>query len=730
MIGDGGLGSHGLGSDSRYEILPALWKPWAPFRAQLIRNAAVGATSVRIRTGTVFDTLSLPFYAILGTEFITVTSNDLGLLTLEAPLGEPHFADGWLIQSTIRVVVGSKEHTGMAQGLQDKEASPEGEVEATWWVLVPDSALDEWTPTMDPPAEFTLYSNETGEWLPFFGGSMGVFEDEPQQGGGHKLFYTGRGAYTWLHADGWSRSRKWTAYTAEHVVMQDARNELCSTHISTSNEHVIDGGTSFPTEIEAKSKSPRQLFDDAAGMGDFGPLDWYIRTDIDGNHKLWVLRRERQPTVKIPITSLKLPTRFRWDVENQRTKIVVEFKDGVVELTQPGSTVIRWRYLQLSSNIDNYDLAYQVVKQYLAWSNTLDAISSGQLIVEFPKPIYAADGVTEITHHLLRAGTLIDVVGYEPGGELTLGSFQLRQLDRDHVEHTLGLNCGPVIEDDLSFASQFIAREIKRLGSPSSPLQPFNIAPPEGVPVPVASGAASVGANGKIGYAKLADEADIETMYYGLTGGGNDIDIEEGRNLDIPIDVSMLIRGFHLMARDHPPGPCSIHVDVTVGHEGSYPAAGSPIGTGVGITNSNEIWERYGEDALTSVIPGDHLTFEISGVAGAKFGTIGILYQRLAGSARAPATGGPTIVSSTASRDDQNQTTFTVVTNRPCTIQIDFGKDSSYGASTHETENAGLPTGTNYTSTVTHLGLPSPAHWRAKVWDRDRNTNTTSDQTL
>lgn len=697
---------------------------WAPRRARLKRNAAAGATSVRVRSA-----LSPPALWKLGPEVVTVTGAAGDTWNLAAPLEEFHAAGAELIEVTIRILVGypgfTTDHSAVAQNLRHREASPEGELEATWEIDTRDPTA--WTPDMDGlPMPFMLYSNETGSFLPFFGGHIGRVSDHQSPNGFHHLRLTGRGNYITLSWNGYPTSRVWPADTAGHTVVEDAIG-VYAPDIAVSHEHIVDGGLSINQELEGVGKSPRDLIDFVVSRGDLsGPLDWYVRTDTDGGHKLWLILRARNPTVDIPISSLKAPVGFVKDYEYRRTMVMVVWSGGIVDAVPVGpSGAVRWRYFDYSTRIDNEPLARQVAETLLANMNVLDAISDGQVTVEFPKPVYV-DG-EEYPLHRIRAGWFANITGWEGG--FSLVTPQIRGLEADHVAHTLSLDLGR-IEDDLALAEQFFGKETKILGTPGSGLIPQNIAPPEGVPYGVQSNAIGAGSSSGINRTKLGADFDVAQTTYVIDGQGEII--QEGRKFpEQKIEIGGRLLGFRLTGNDGQtptPGPGTISIKVYRGHAADLPAIGTlitTIGISTDVQGSKDLAEPpAGSDVIIDVTPSDYFVYEVeSGVDAITNVAITALFQRSEGSSRAISSGGPAILGQTATRDaETGVVTFAVTTDRPASIQIEFGKTTQYGSKSAKSEIIRK-------STNVGVVLASPFHWRVLATDNDGHLTIGADQT-
>lgn len=697
---------------------------WSPRRTRLKANANPADGTIRVNAGPL-DSATKPFLAKLGTELVTVESQVSDTLTLAAPLAHVHPAGAYLVEATIRVTMGDADITAVAQGLRHKEASPEGEVEATWTIYTRNPSLYDFSQDAEP-VPFLLWSNESGAFTPFFGGYIGRMTDSQSPNGFHALAMVGRGAYVTASWRGYDESNVWPADTPGHRIVEDAFGVFVP-YVSPSHEHILDGGLQIGQQLEGIGKTPRELVDFVVARGDLlGPLDWYVRTDPDGGMKLWLLLRSRQPTVEIPISSLRAPVAMVKDYEYRRNMVIVKWRDGVVPAEPDGpSGAVRWRFFDYATRIDNEPLARQVAKMLLANLNTLDAISDGQIVIEHPKPVYV--GGSPFPLHRLRAGWMASITGWTGG--FALGLQQIKSLEADHRDHTVSLGLGKVIEDDVSLAEQFFGKETKILGTPASGLVPQNIAPPEGVPQAVMSAAVAAGPSGIVNREQLGVDFDVQQSTYNIDGAGSVV--TEGRKSpDDTIEVGGRLLGFKLRGNDgaDPPGPGSIDVKVYLGHAGDGGAPTTVVTTAsisADIEGRKDLAEPPGtSDVIVTVTPEDYLVYEVQpGVDGITNCAITRLIQRTEGSSRATSGGGPTITGQTATRDaTTGVVTFTVVTDRPCYVQIEYGKDSTYGNKSQKSE---------IIKTTTNIGvvLATPFHWHAIATDKDGHVAVGADVT-
>jgi hypothetical protein len=286
----------------------------------------------------------------LGSELVTATGSSGvdQVWTITPALAERHGRGAYLIEVTIQVSVGvvPLDHSGVARNLKHKEASPEGEIEATWEIVTRDPAT--WTPDLDydahQPVPFTLSSNESGTFVPFFGGFIGRVVDSQMPNGFHRLQITGRGAYITLSWQPILNEATFPADTAGHVMVETVYG-VYAPYISSDHTHIVDGGLQLGQEFEQIGRTSRDCIDYVSKRGepDGEALDWYVRTDTDGNPKLWLFKRTRHPTVEIPISTLKAPASMVRDVEYVKNMVIVKWAGGYVDEAAGGGAVTRRR---------------------------------------------------------------------------------------------------------------------------------------------------------------------------------------------------------------------------------------------------------------------------------------------------------------------------------------------------------------------------------------------------
>lgn len=703
---------------------------WAPRRVRLARRADTGLAELTIRPSA---ELEAPYLAKLGTELVNVQSQVGNILSLETAPSEPHGAGAYLSEVTIRLKVfgafGEADWSAIAQGLHHKEASPEGEVEATWTITtlypynyVPDPFLEA------NPTPFMLYSNESGDWVPFFSGHLGRISQAVYPNGFTKLSFTGRG---WYITAGWlpiASPIEWTADTAAHVVVEDVLGTN-GTYIDSSHTHILDGGYQIAEVFQGVGRYLKDVLSYVVGRDDeSGPLDWYVRTDVDGAARLWLILRGRNLTIDVPISSLKAPATFANDYESYRTLIYVRWQGGIVDAVTPGASgAVRARYFDFSTQIDNEPLARQVAQALISNLGVLQTISDGAVVVEFPKPIYLFGDPFPL--HRVRAGWFVNYTGW-PGGVTLHVNNQIKGLEADHVQHLLSLNMG-AIEDDVSIATQYLDKQTKLLGSPVSGLIPLNIAPPLGDPYQVGSNAAGLGSSGGLGWFTEKD-ADIVQSTYNIDGGGDFI--PTGR-CPIPdkVEIGGRLVGFTFNASDSTdpdvPVAGSIKVNIYYGHNGDLPSIGTLITTielAAAFEGRKDLDEAPATvDVITDLIPGDYLSYEVNAAYDPTVTHCSItrMIQRTGGSSRPESGGSPTISSQSASRDSATgEVTFSIETDRPCRIQIEYGKTASYGNRSKVTEVVKK-------ATTLPVILNTPYHWRVLARDADGHLTTGADQT-
>lgn len=702
---------------------------WAPRRVRLKRRVHPGDASIQV-----YPSTTSGFLAKLGTELVT-TGGAGDTWSISPAASQNHHADGYLSEVTIRVVVGGVEHTAVAQHLRHREESPKGELEATWDIYTRTPGA--FTPNMDGlPTRFSLLSNEGGGFTPFFGGYIGRVENGQRPNGWHELHIVGRGGFV---TAGWqpiTTSTTWTADKAEHTVIEDILG-LYAPYISSSLEHILDGGLNVGEPLQGIGRNLRYFLDWVIGRGDSAGqvLDWYVRTDTDDVIKLWLIIRTRNPVIEIPISSIKAPVRFVKDYEHTVNYVIVKFSSGFVTASPPGGATgaIRGRYFDYSSRIDNHPLAQQVADMILANANVVEALSDGNIEIDYPNVVLVS-GVP-FPLHRVRAGWLVNVTGW--AGGFSLGSpKQIKQLEADHVAHTLGLSCGRLIEDDLDIGSQYFDKQTKMLGTPGSGLLPLNIAPPEGMPYEVRSDAMAAGASGGLGYQPIGRQADIIQTTYNIDAGRDAADdpvvISPGRRFpEHKIEIGGRLKKFLLTGNDgvrETPGPATIHIEVYHNSAANLPAQGTLVTTlAIEGDVQNEVSLKEAPsttDKIIEVVPGDYLVYVVlEDVDLMNNVSITGLIQRTGGSSMGVSTGAPTIISASASRDiTTGLVSFVVTTNRPAYVRIEYGKTAAYGSFSRWTEFV------EKISTVPII-LDTPFHWRAIVKDSDNHTTLGTDQT-
>lgn len=703
---------------------------WAPRRVRLKRSVEPGDMTV-----TVFPSFAppVPMLSKMGTELVTVTGTAGDVWSLAAPAVQHHDMDGYLREVTIRVLLAGSvtvtDQTGVAQHLVTREAEPEGEIEATWDIYTRTPAL--YTPNMKAlPTRFTLYENSTGVFVPFFGGYIGRVADSQGRNGFHQLQITGRGAYITLAWTPITTSKTWPADTAEHTMIEEAL-ALYAPYVSNSHEHILDGGLQIGAQMEGIQKTVRQLLDFVRSRGDSAgqALDWLVRTDPDAAFKLWLIIRSREPVIEIPITSLKAPTTFVQDYEHGKNMVSIKWQRGYVDEVLPGNNgAVRGIVRDYSSQIDNEPLAREVAGMILKNLATFDAISDGQVVLEHPKPIYKNGA--PFPPHLVKAGWMANITGWTGG--LTIATAPIKALTANHqVRHELELNLGELLEDDLQIAEQYFGKQTTILGSQGAGLIPLNIAPPEGMPNAVQSDAIGVGASGQTGWRTTGPDADIEQWTYVINGG--DEVIVPGRQSPVDdMEINGRILGFKLKGDDKadPPAAGSITIEVYLAHTADLEtgAIGTLVAT-IGLSDAFQDQQMLDEPPGTAniifpVIAGDALIYKVIAADIVKSVGVTPLLQRTGGSGKQAGTGAPTIISQTATRDaSTGVVTFTVVCDRPCHVQIEYGRGTGYMSKSQPEE---------IIKTTSNIGviLKPPANWRAIAKDDAGHTTVGPNQIL
>lgn len=680
-----------------------------------------------------YESTTSGFLARLGTELVTVSGAG-DTWDISPPATQNHHADGYLTEVTTRIFVAGTEHTAVARHLKHKEEAPKGELEATWDIFTKTPAT--YTPNMDGlPTRFSLRSNESGGWVPFFGGYVGRVADGQRKNGFHEVNITGRGGFV---TAGWtpiSGSTVWTADKAEHTVVEDVLT-LWDPHISSTFEHILDGGLAVGEQLEGIGRTLRYFLDWVVGRGDAdgSPLDWFVRTDPDDTIKLWLIQRSRNPTIEIPLSSITPPAKFVKDYEHIKNYVMVKYSNGYVDAVGAAPGAIRGLYFDYSSRIDNEPLARQVANMILKNAAVVQALSDGNIQIAYPNTVLM--GGTPYPLHRVRAGWLVNVTGWTGG--FSLGDAKpIKQLEADHDQHTLDLTCGSFLEDDLNIGAEYFDKQTKMLGTPGSGLLPLNIAPPEGMPYEVKSDAMAAGAGGSLGYQPIGRQADIIQVTYNINAGvdattGDPLVITPGRKFpEQKFEFGGRIKSFRLTGNDgvqDTPGPGTIHIEVYHGLAGGLPALGTLVTTleiadaTEGATDLLELPSLV--DKVIEIAPEDYLVYVVLEDVDLMNNTaITAMMQRTGGSSLNAVTGTPVIISASASRDaTTGVVTFAITTNRPVYARIEYGRNATYGSFSRWTE---------FVDKISDVPivLDSPFHWRAIVKDSDGHVVTGTDQT-
>lgn len=705
---------------------------WAPRRARLVANANAGAGTIQVTSSFAASSLLMK----IGTAVYTVSgsSGTNQTWSVSPALAQPALSGAYLIEATIRLLVNGVDRTGVAQNIRHREGE-NGELEATWEITTRSPAA--YTPNMQgDPVPFILSSNETGAFVPFFGGHVGRVANQRDHRGIHHLSFTGRSGGKTLEWNGYGDSHTWPADTPAHTVVTDAISAW-DPWISPSMEHVLDGSLQIGELFDGIGSSPRAIIDHVVARGgdpSGEPLEWYVRTDIDGAQKFWLVLRGRNPLVTVPLARLE-PMGFVLDYEQQRTRIVIKWQGGYVDESPPGTTgATRWRYFDYSTRIDNRELAQQIAKTYLKYWSTLEAISDGEVRIVGPELVGGYEPFR------LRTGYRLNITGWDGG--FPIGIVPIRGLEANHHEHGVSLTLGKMTEDELDYAEQFTGRQAKMLGNATSGLIPQNIAPPEGVPYQVSSPAASYGAGGKLGWSSVAPDAEVVSPVY-MINAGYDTDgvtpfkIQPGRKDDFQIGIGGRVVGFQMLGTDGDtttPGPGSISVKVGHGTFVTHPAAGTERTT-LQIAGDTKMALNLDEPTTTPALntrfpvePTDYLSFEVLDDVPDEADRLNrvaimILIQRTQGSAKGPSTGAPVILGQSHTRDaTSGQSLFSVTTDRPSHVQIQYGEDTTYKSKSRPYE---------VLSTAVILRekpITSPFHWRVIATDDNGHVTTGDDQ--
>ena len=632
----------------------------------------------------------------------------------------------------------TRDYSALACMLHTKTLAPRGEVEATW-EFDTDSPED-WLPNPDSIVTITDIQGRS-----YHGGIIGRVSCLKQEDGiGHHVKITAYGLETTATWDGYVDSRIWPAATPIHTVFEESRDERTQ-FIVPFNTEVVHGGEQIGSDLQAIGQAPRQLWDSLSARGDNGvALDWAVYTNHDNAGAYLHLRqRDTQPILKLPISCLGLP--LAWDTQRRINKVVVRYALGYVPAQASGS-VTRWRYIDAANQIDNLQAAQELAEQALALLNVLEMLTDGALVLNDARPIYDEAG-DPFPLWLIRSGwrvqltddDLLPILPYVT--ELPIDMVQIVGTDCDHEAETNSLTLSD-FDDPPARHAQYAWRDKQRPNSPvHEPIASTPVSPPPSLPVPVSTSLTPTGANGRLGWDNVAEDADIDGPVYVIDGG--DEVITAGRKPDLLISGNHRLLGFRLLAANYETGESpttgTIEIAVTYAHFASFPALGSAVVTLV-LNDAASSLVNLSEDpgGATPIIdvgpdrtlpagergPG-YLTFEVAEdpAPTLKGASIVVLLQKTEGSDRGGTMETPTIVS-VSPATALGVTTFTVTTDRPCTAQIEFGPDANYRSRSQRSEHL------RKISTLGVPGIPSGTHYRAHVFDAHGNTASSADQTL
>ncbi len=531
----------------------------------------------------------------------------------------------------------------------------------------------------------------------------------------------------------------WAAYTAEHTICEEAVRDLCP-FISLDYSHVIHGGQSISKEYNGKGKSAQEIITAVTAQGDVGEaVDHHVWTDVDGGHKLELLRRSGAPLLKVPVSTVQ-DVSLAWEAEQQKTKVVLTYANGIVVQTTPGATVTRTLQVDVSNQIDDLGTATSIARQLLYHASLLQAIGDN-LVLEWPKKVYDSNDMP-VAHWEVRAGMAVllcndDLTPLLPWvADLPIGLLFVKQTECNHRTRKTSLALTEYMTY-MEIATMYATNVKREAQNPASPAQqPVSgpaVAPPENMTMPGALSPSVVtpGNSGRIGYDKVADEADISGPTYAMETE-NDV-LVPGRKADLIFPVDGQVLGFRMTARtkEEPSltGSCSVNVGY-LPKAGGFVAAGSAFTT-LTIASDNEMTPvdldpiQSAPDHVRYVEAGDHLSFVLNTVSAFKVIEILVVFRRTEGSARAAGTSAPIIQAVSATRDGNNVTTFTITSDQAAYAQIEYGLDTTYGSLSGKSEiQRDHPE-------ILVVGLPQETiHYRAHVWDSDNHETISADQIL
>lgn len=232
----------------------------------------------------------------------------------------------------------------------------------------------------------------------------------------------------------------------------------------------------------------------------------------------------------------------------------------------------------------------------------------------------------------------------------------------------------------------------------------------------------SAGSTGGVGYSKVADAADIDTIYQGYIN--DTAPIPTGRQIDIPIDVRGRIVAIRILANDglDPPGAGTIEVELGHAKLDNYPAVGKIIAT---INTAGDFVKKQdlAESAAVDIEPGAYLSFTITENDVVRRVLVWIMYQRSSGSNRPTDNSTPSIMSVSVSQNASGDKIFTVSADRPVRSQIEYGPTTSYGSKSAVSEIQ------SKTTTITIPGFTS-GFYRAHVTDSNGHETLGSNQPI
>lgn len=749
---------------------------WDGLQTILAEDVAAADPQITVVFADGFAALTPPFDIAIGLERMTVTAmggtDDTVWDVTREVNGTPadvYFAGGGVTELRHEYLItqldaSTIDLTAIAQTVRHSYGIPGGELQAV--IEFDTYDLARYVP--DPDAAFIMRSNWSGTWKPYFSGLVGRPSYTARDDGGYHVTMIARGYANTLGWDMYTQITdpttlegvyldngygSWGAYTPIHTVVEHVRNDLCPL-ISNANTHVTDGAQQLGRAYNGYLKTPKQIIDDLTAQGDLGsPLDWAVYTNEDDEPELWLSIRERWPVITVPWGILDpdgvvLPREvpLAWDTDDQKTKIIVKFAKGHAESRAATGRFTKTVLFDETNTIDDLSTAQYLADRIKNEASVLQLITEAPIVFEYkaddPATKYLTDsGGNEIPIWEFRAGWVGEFDGLAAvNANLPITQVQAKTVDVDHNARTATVQFGK-FDDYAKLVGQFNHQDAGRPDSPvHTPGNSGNVAvTPPGVPVSGGLGesVSSLGANGRVGYDAVAEDADIQAV--AIFAAWNDdgvTPLPTGRLPDFWIPMNVQIMGFRLIGGAGS-DPSSATVVIGYGTLAVYSSTGGPGATVA--TLSPSAVRTYQKDLSDN--PGDaepqfrasvtdFISAEITANTGFTRLTCLMLYRRLGGAEKPASSGAPTISGIAASRDAGNIVHFAVVANKLSRMQIEYAASDSYLATAQYTARTAK---TEVLATAMFLnvpGLPPSFHYQVHVWDADGNETVSDDHVL